>query len=656
MLVVHGVGDPDPGHTLTTFARSLAGEDSPLEDHGEVIWLNEKPVDPDHVQTFESHVRRLDYEGQKLEIAEVFWGDQSRVSHGIFGVFYGLFQILFGLRFVAYVAADQNSSASEWLQRLGLISSRILHGPVLAVTYFLVLLSGAVFATQLSWAESYRGLLWTTIVLSVICAFGLLSSNIGTRITKSRVIHRFWYWVNVTVAFVAGLLVIKIIFLNALFPQLHFEAQERLGLIWYCRMLVILLGLLWMVEVIVVIAMGACWLASYCSRGAYRPAINVAFLLPALAVGAWGFGLPLTWAAAREGISSIGHLPEYRAVFDETIPLLGVQFIMLLVISTTALITVFRYFRWKATLKAGERPASRGPRLIVHPSLQIVLAISTLIGVSLVMLLGYQQFNGFCYYNDNFILGQLMADANKIVFLLIPLGGIAFLLIPRLRPVLDILLDVVNHFYFRATSIQDALDDDDEFDIKETTFESGSLFFSRRDAIISRLKRILIHYRDEVGNSRPELVIIAHSQGTMFAIEALNDPELGWLKNCFRSTTLVTMGSPFKHLYQHYFGHIFPSLDKPFWSDIRKQADRWINLYRIDDYVGREIDFPRNDGWCETEMLGNGLDSVTVNPKCEYRNYRLGPRGHMSYWTDRAAIEILRQELLSNARLERRAA
>ena len=225
------------------------------------------------------------------------------------------------------------------------------------------------------------------------------------------------------------------------------------------------------------------------------------------------------------------------------------------------------------------------------------------------------------------------------------------LLLPKLRPGFDIILDVVNHFYFRPTNVQDAIDDDDEFDIYETTFESGSLFFSRRDSIQYRMKRILSHFRDEL-NHRPELLVVSHSQGTMVAIETLNDAEMAWLQNAFSRVTLVTMGSPFKHVYQHYFHHVYPNLTHDRWANLRKHIDRWLNIYRVDDYVGREIDFPKDHELAQTER---GTSQVEV----QFSNVCLGPRGHQNYWADRAVLGQLRTEIFdcqSDPPIDRKAA
>ena len=240
-------------------------------------------------------------------------------------------------------------------------------------------------------------------------------------------------------------------------------------------------------------------------------------------------------------------------------------------------------------------------------------------------------------------LGMLMVDVNRYaVSVLVPMGGLIVLLIPHLRPGFDMLLDVVNHFYFRSTKVQDALYDDDEFDIAETTFENGALFFSRRDSLHLRMKRILSYYRDSCSH-HPELIVISHSQGTMVAIEVLNDEEVAWLNNSFSSVTLVTMGSPLKHMYQHYFGHCYPKLDQPFWSSLRRRIDRWVNICRVDDFVGVDLDFP--DQGAEQQGASAAIFTPTL-----YSNHAVGPRGHTSYWSDREVLRILSRHLFGQDR------
>ncbi len=568
VLVVHGVGDPLPGETLSVFARSLCEDSAPLLEKQQIRWFQENSHSSDHVKTFASHTRRLKFRGQQLEFAEAYWGDVSRVRKGLLGILQGLFQLLFGLRYVAYMAADQPGRAMVRLKQLGLISSRILRGPVLAVNFFLGILTGALSLPQLIAGNAEDEMVPTHIVLAGCCVIAIVFGTIVRRLTQSRVVEQFCFWVNVTAMFIASLATVKLVWLDAAYPDLVTQNVVQRGLIFYCRILVVLLGMLWFVEILVLVAMAICWIAAMAHPRVYRPALHVAFLLPALVVGIWGQLLPMVWLSTITGLSHVVQYSQYSVIFDEAIPLLGVQLIMVLTIMFMTLAVVYRYFRWRcrATIANFER-GQRVPRLIVHPILQSTLAVCTAIGVSLVFTLGFLQLCGSSYHQ--IWGGELLAETNKIaVIVLVPIGGLIVVIMPHLRPALDIALDVENHFYFRSRLVNDILDDDDEFDLTQTTHASGNLSFSRREVILNRLKRILAHYRDQSIDG-VELIIVAHSQGTMVAIEVLNDPDLAWLDNCFSRVSLVTMGSPLAHLYQEYFEHLYPPLHHLMWTNLR---------------------------------------------------------------------------------------
>ncbi len=147
----------------------------------------------------------------------------------------------------------------------------------------------------------------------------------------------------------------------------------------------------------------------------------------------------------------------------------------------------------------------------------------------------------------------------------------------------------------------------------------------RRDAIHRRMKRILEYYRHTL-TGQPALTIVSHSQGTMIAIEVLNDEELDWVTGKFSRVNLITMGSPFHHIYQQYFAHFYPPLDSPAWERIRSRVHRWMNIFRIDDYVGTDIDFPA---------------SLPQAASGHFSNHAVQRRGHSYYWRDRQVLEVI---------------
>lgn len=655
VVVVHGIGDPEPGKTLSLLSRSIADQERPYVETPRTAWLFEKSnragqaTDAAEVKTFPVHQTNIRFENKHTELCEAFWGDLSRVSRGWIGVLAGIFQIVFGLRYVAYVAGDQSGKAALWLKRLGLMSSRILQGPVLAVTVFLGLMIVAVCGSHVVWKESHSYANWPQILLLGCGGFAFLAAAIGSRVTRSRVVERFWFWMNVTTAFVTGLMLVRLFWLDTTFPEIAHSCEVHPGVMWYCRVLVVLLGFLWFVEIQVITAMACCCLLACYQRKNHRPALIIAFLLPALAVGLWGQVIPMTWLAIKESTGTLENLTHFTQVFDDAIPFLGVQMLMAVVVLVSLTVVLIRYAVWRSrSPKAAYLKGNKAPRLIIHPWMQSMMLLCTAAGVALVSSLwlmntfanqgqGEHQLSG---------LASSLATVNGYaISVMVPLGGLFVFFLTHLRPGFDMILDVVNHFYFRPTNVSDVLDDDDEFDIAETTFENGKLFFSRREALHDRLRRILSHYRDQYDH-QPELVVISHSQGTMAAIETLNDKDLDWLNNSFRSVTLVTMGSPFSHLYQHYFAHHYPALDEPFWVYLNQRVDRWVNIFRVDDYVGNEIDFPAPIQF-ESQPYTTGTQAYSHQP--EYLNIPVGPRGHVNYWADREVLEHLRRELFGQS-------
>lgn len=635
VMVVHGVGDPAPGETLSKLARSIAGPNQPLTETQQVLWLDEPSENEDQVATFPCHVRNLKFASGRVKLSEVFWGDISRVRNGAIGVITGLFEILFGLRYVGYVAADQPGRPAQLLKRLGILGTRMVHGPVLAVCLMLAMLTLAVAVSEVIWTDSHKSLLWTHVLLAGSCGVTLIVASIGYRLTRIRAVKRFWFWADIVVMFVAGLMVIQVTYLNSVYAE-AFECNDVMcGLIWYCRVLVVMLGMLWFSEICVMLAAGACWLVACLDPRTYKPALHVAFLMPAITVGFWGLALPITWLSAAKFLRRFVELGAFEDIFHEAVPMMGVQVVMGSLVFVTAIISLLNYVRWRKANAVVNPQMVEGspPRMIVAPQIQLVIAVCTVIGVAFVAFLGVMQLMGQAY--EKTWLGLVMAEANSYAIAgLLPTAFLLFLVLPHLRPVLDIVLDVVNHFHFRDTELEDLLNDEDEFDINETTFDSGRLFFFRRDAIHVRFKSALAHFRDKL-DGRPKLTIISHSQGTMVAIEVLNDPELHWLKNKFESITLVTMGSPFTHLYQHYFAHFYPALDSEQWQPLVERLERWINIYRIDDFVGTQIDFP--------------MPRIVPTQDCPdgaFSNYPVGPRGHMNYWADAHVLDILRRELM----------
>lgn len=135
-----------------------------------------------------------------------------------------------------------------------------------------------------------------------------------------------------------------------------------------------------------------------------------------------------------------------------------------------------------------------------------------------------------------------------------------------------------------------------------------------------------------------EIVLVSHSQGTVIALEVLASEAASWRERLHPDTPirLITMGSPYTHLYNRYFPASFPPPQaRPVWrprgTAPEAVLDDWVNLFRVDDFVGTHVDAPRHH--------------ATPPERPWPREVPLPAGGHTNYWTDRAVARHLRHEL-----------
>lgn len=139
----------------------------------------------------------------------------------------------------------------------------------------------------------------------------------------------------------------------------------------------------------------------------------------------------------------------------------------------------------------------------------------------------------------------------------------------------------------------------------------------RRAKIQQRLAKVI----DQLARERnlSDLVFVAHSQGSVVAFDYIRDhiENHGALANV--RIQFLSFGSPLGHIYQKYFYEYRPESED--WLKVALRVDRWSNLYRVDDPIGGFIELPE-DG---------DIENVPLPP----------PGGHMNYWGDRRLAAAL---------------
>lgn len=276
----------------------------------------------------------------------------------------------------------------------------------------------------------------------------------------------------------------------------------------------------------------------------------------------------------------------------------------------------FSAFAQKDGVEAPER--SNRPRLIISRIyVWLVVALITVVpSVLLAVVVNATQFGKdlwFLQWADRLqdvSVGAEWARISIVVFL-----AIFLLFSHRINDGARLLLDIVNHF---------------------TAPDKG---YPVRERISQRFNTLINHLLS-VGD-KPNLVIIAHSQGTVITLDALKSQV--WVDDIMKrvqSLTVITFGSPITHIYQQYFPSQYPKLAQV--DTIVKLSEddrfRWINVYRIDDFVGTYIE--------------NSIKGADGKVKPFPVNIPIGTGGHTNYWQPEVFEALLNHESMQGVLVE----
>ncbi|MCA9265065.1 MAG: hypothetical protein KDA60_14495 [Planctomycetales bacterium] len=626
-VIIHGVGDPAPGETLQHFLRgqsvvspvdvsSPAGSATIVRTQTDSVeWLL---VDRDQnrtVETFPVHVRRVlrqtpDGRHDQQVFAEVYWGDISQVRGGRFGVLRGILDVLFGLRHIAYQGADQPGWCGRLLRIMSGWTADVIRGPLAAVNFMLLLLwITAIVLVRFFPVVYRRGAVCNIVVMAVAALIFFVACYLNDR--KSPREHTFLRWL----AFWA----FDLFLIGAAVASSFSRGPSLIGnhnaIIWHSSVVMGVLGAIWLWLTALVIAMSLVWFIGRLSRRYYGPGLDAAFLVSTLTVGLWGQCLPTAWRVAflfgkRTGIVPRNLAHELQSLFDRALPLMGLQWTMAALLIAIAFFVALYHTIWKRTHSAsGYRKTRPAPRLLVNPVVAATAASSALVGTSALLYLVWLRYSHPAWETTWF--GRFLSHGNAIAASVASLAGVvASYTLAYLRVGIDILFDVVTHFH------------------RSHYLHRHTASFRFRDEIGDRAEAVIKHFA-ESDSTLSHLTVITHSQGSMIGIEVLNNPVdvVPWQR--FDEIRLVTMGSPFLHLYQHYFGHKYPPLDHADWKPLRQRVRSWLNIFRIDDFVGTYI---IDDPGFQARY---GDMTVTDQP--------VDPLGHTGYWTDRQVIAALRE-------------
>lgn len=647
LVVVQGVGDTEPGYCVNALLDTLAA----TRPGYSVLPANEfnriaEPGVEDPAPVFPV-IRRggRHTSGVDIEAVEVHLADLAAMGSGRVDTMLGLFRVIFESHHLVDAMLSRSLGLMAVVVRTILwFSAWLLRGPIAGLTVATSLIC-AVYLYEPKWLgiDRFDAGLQFIVVQTALCAAGLY---LGYRIVKGQ--DYSWYDAAFWLVFTSAALVVlaangALIPLTDLFPPLKVRgaqiAMETSNCLpsdplaaCYVNGLyrVIIYGwrfwgaLILIATLLLLTALGGKRRSGDPSRlAALSTSVGILimqFLLWTTIVVTIIYTM-LTRAETGSSLQAVrdavlSAVREKRIAVDNPIlPYLQVPDLKLEWIArfkfiyAAAALTVMafllgawllmkiRRYRARTGLDDLEHTSRTMPRLLFNPWL-----VALLIGSFVIVLT-------FVFFQPEMESSHAFISFRSFV---LPLAAVAALLVPlsfghRVANVIQIARDLIDHNY-------------------RPTLEAAMFFIParfrpaserpRRARIQERLKLVLKTFVQHQGYDG--VIFLAHSQGSIVAYDYLRDngpvyPELG-----DAAPALLTFGSPLGTIYQKYFHEYAASHPVP--HGIAARLKCWINLYRVDDYIGGRVIAP------------SGL---------RVDNHVMGPGGHTGYWTEPDVAEAL---------------
>ena len=633
------------------------------------------PIFPAHLRRFRryepgdrSTVR------QERVIADFFWGDISGTGLGGLQVVVGLIKIVLGLshaiRENAMDVFPGTTARAVWLRRIARMAPLIIHGPIAALNLMLIaglILTLVVHAVN---GRGFDGVQAEAAPIAVQLVFGLatiLLCRFGLHRAQVFLLRHLLSWLMA-----AGVLVIVVAGVQVALPHLVERAMVLanemvfatvcrpadigcvLGTAGYVVPGAVMMGammLAWAVTLLsaVVVQIATWGRGWFPERGQVQPLVQPAIALMTILwfvmmTAGWAVILLIHWAIS----SATGFLlPQGLSIglVHASLRLVTPAILALVVLGGVALVLHLR----KAAAFAKFPPEeyllqrddlARTHRLIVGRSLLVVLTVFT----AVMVVMGVVANVADCRILPVLSCADIMKWNNGLIPTLTAIVGVMALLLGMigrqgLATGVAIFTDVLvylNDYSWRSREAMPGTDEAPRAATHKTrTFTERAMGMRTdpgtrrqgywlRERIHSRMQVLMeTLIRDEVPE---EIIIVSHSQGTMIALDVIEARGKHWLGSLPPGgrLKLVTMGSPYIHLYNSYFPSLFADLARR--PQLQKVTaggllTEWVNIFRVDDFVGTHIDTSRNEGQPND---GTGWPQEVPVP----------PNGHTNYWAD----------------------
>lgn len=656
-LVVHGIGEQQAGETLDALVGGLTG-DRACTVENELRHLREQdrdhPADEDcrDKGLYPCHIRRVKRGGDETVFAEAFWGDISRGSTGQVRGLIDLFELIMGLgHIIRENAAEIYDDPKARPRRAANFFVYLVHGPITTFNVAIALATALLFLFQWQfgqkdWAAS-AAMLTAASVLSLCFAW-------FNRPKRSYLyqIYRSWFAITavIVVAIVGLSHLIDLLFdedtkaaiAKALVSQCEIAgAFSRCYDYWYAAVFSNILGAIVALAICLVVYTG--WVEAWRRFRANKNASKALYpQAMALLLTVWLFIVVTIWVAVSSSVvawaSSQGIANVNTAVMEKG--LLPAQNFTFWVTCALGSVAAGAFLAWlnrkRWTGRVPPKTHLDPPTHLDDPILRLILHPAILTGLSFAIVFigigaieaGYIQiqlatadaiptvgpqtagYKSLTYYQtlEEYNISTKFGTIFPLVAAGIALAYTYFR--SYLAMGIGIAKDIVVYFVRRPAP--------------RVTDLRGLNVHPLRNRIQDRLvETLILLLRSE---NPDEVVIVSHSQGTVISVEALRG---GRLRAQMQAQgiapfdiDLVTMGSPTSHLYGFYFTKEFDLKSTDPSKDVTDGIASWLNIYRVDDFVGTTVEGPREDF-----------------PKNEW----VPAEGHTGYWTDDSVLRHLKR-------------
>jgi len=640
VIIAHGVGEGDPGYPAAALSDTLTKCGGfRCDDEVRVRHLPD-PNAPGQQEnrTFPVFISSGQIaSGQRITFAELYWADLTKIGPSRFDAILGFFRIVFeSHHFIDAMLQRHKGAGPKVLRQLLLFASWILRAPIIG----LVITTSALF-----WAALYV-LPRAVEIITEAALFGIVSGIVfllsaSVLIWSVRRGDETWYDPTAWTALIAGIIALAFAGLWYADVVVLSGCPGMPGQPPDCRQNFVdavynLLSYLWRFwgAIVLLSFLVAIWVWWRRRASAEAPPVLTALGVVLLQFVLWtaivGTAvMPLIYRAEEvKGINALRLASPALTAAAETDPsakrLLNVVpwdpkksewidrvsfgygfngFMILCVVCVGALTHLRRYLLARRRVRNKGMDVGEMPRMVVGRWILGVLMVVTFLQ-ALYLLLRIEPEDLALPFEGMF--APLAADVKDLAtrwkHTILAIGWISTLSLPvlasfRLGNFVHIARDLIDHQYSRRRASM----------LTRRSRDRES--WPRRARIQSRLLTLL----DEVVRKGQfdQAIFVVHSQGSVIAFDYLKEAapdnkELGGLK-----PDIVTLGSPLAHLYQHYFVD-YVGLEADV-TALRTNIGRWINLYRVDDYIGT---------------------SIPLGPEAGIRNEEIGLGGHTDYWKE----------------------